>query len=229
MGGRATNADAAVVFSSSMAPYADGFAGPGAGGLRRRRLGQVDRLRPTTAGRCPGSTAVKAASLLAFERAVAARADASFFVTDKEVALFTRLAPECAGRVQTVGNGVDADYFSPDPARPNPYEPGEVPVVFTGAMDYWPNIDAVTWFVADVLPGCARAGRTLALRPSSAAARRRPSRRWPGEAVRVTGTVPDVRPLPAARGCGRGAAAAGARHPEQGAGGHGDGAAGGRW
>ena len=36
------------------------------------------------------------------------------------------------------------------PSRPtpraSPFAAGEPAVVFTGAMDYWPNIDAVTWF-----------------------------------------------------------------------------------
>ena len=33
-----------------------------------------------------------------------------------------------------------------------PFAAGEQAVVFTGAMDYWPNVDAVTWFVQDMLP-----------------------------------------------------------------------------
>ncbi|MDP2881155.1 MAG: TIGR03087 family PEP-CTERM/XrtA system glycosyltransferase [Azonexus sp.] len=131
--------------------------------------------------------------LLAYEREVAARSTRSFFVTEAEVKLFTRLAPECAVRVEPVCNGVDADYFAPDETRTSPYAADETPVVFTGAMDYMPNVDAVRWFVADMLPAL--------------------SKRWPqlrfcivgrsptpevlalaGETVTVTGTVPDVRP-----------------------------------
>ena len=33
-----------------------------------------------------------------------------------------------------------------------PFDQGEQALVFTGAMDYWPNIDGVSWFVADMLP-----------------------------------------------------------------------------
>ena len=36
---------------------------------------------------------------------------------------------------------------------PSPFAPGERPIVFTGAMDYWPNVDAVLWFAREVLPG----------------------------------------------------------------------------
>ena len=94
--------------------------------------------------------------LLAYERSIASSSTRSFFVTEAEVALFTRIAPECAIRVEAICNGVDADYFAPDPARANPYSAEEIPLVFTGAMDYLPNVDAVRWFVADMLPTPAR-------------------------------------------------------------------------
>jgi sugar transferase (PEP-CTERM/EpsH1 system associated) len=97
-----------------------------------------------------------------------------------------------------MSNGVDADYFSPDPARASPYacDPlhGEqIPVVFTGAMDYWPNIDAVIWFVSDILPALRRTWPQLRFyivghRPPSMV------QALASDAVVVTGTVPDVRP-----------------------------------
>jgi sugar transferase (PEP-CTERM/EpsH1 system associated) len=131
--------------------------------------------------------------LLAYERVVAARSEQAFFVTEKEADLFRGLAPESAPRVQALGNGVDADYFAPDPARVSPFDPAETPLVFTGAMDYWPNIDAVTWFVQAMLPELRTQWPALRLHivgrspPQSVNA-------LASEAVRVTGTVPDVRP-----------------------------------
>lgn len=136
--------------------------------------------------------------LLAFERVVAKRAKRAFFVTDNEVALFTSLAPESAGRVDAISNGVDAAFFAPDPALPVPFQteaPSQplIPLVFTGAMDYWPNIDAVTWFVADMLPALRQqwpgvrfyiVGRNPAPEVQALA----------GPNVVVTGTVADVRP-----------------------------------
>ncbi|MEO7129333.1 MAG: sugar transferase, partial [Rhodoferax sp.] len=52
--------------------------------------------------------------LLAYERAIAIRAQCSFFVTENETSLFRKMAPESATRVDVIGNGVDADYFSPN-------------------------------------------------------------------------------------------------------------------
>jgi polysaccharide biosynthesis protein PslH len=131
--------------------------------------------------------------LLAYEREVASRAQRSFFVTENEVALFNAAAPECAPRVQAIGNGVDSDFFAPDAARTTPFATDEIPVVFTGAMDYWPNIDAVTWFAQEIFP---------LLRAKHPGLRFYIVGRSPPASVQalasaevvVTGTVPDVRP-----------------------------------
>jgi sugar transferase (PEP-CTERM/EpsH1 system associated) len=132
--------------------------------------------------------------LLAFERAVAAHAHASVFVTDAEARLFCKLAPECARTVHYAQNGVDTDYFAPDPGRTSPFAPGEDALVFTGAMDYWPNIDAVTWFASEVMPEIVARRPSarfyiVGMQPSPAvlALGRNPS-------ITVTGLVPDTRP-----------------------------------
>jgi glycosyltransferase involved in cell wall biosynthesis len=68
-----------------------------------------------------------------------------------------------------------------------------MPIVFTGAMDYWPNIDGVTWFAQDMLPAVRarwpQARFYIVGRSPSAAVRA-----LAGPDVVVTGTVPDVRP-----------------------------------
>ncbi len=134
--------------------------------------------------------------LLAFERAVAVRASHSFFVTEAECELFRSAAPECAGRIEAMSNGVDAEFFSPDHALKSPYSEGEIPVVFTGAMDYWPNVDAAVWFAGEVLPRLRErhpavrfyiVGRSPAPAVQALAADG-------GHGVVVTGTVDDVRP-----------------------------------
>ncbi len=135
--------------------------------------------------------------LLTYDRAVAARADASVFVSPAEAALFQRLAPEAAPKIHAISNGVDFDQFTPDATNapsPDPFPPGSRRIVFTGAMDYWPNIDAVIWFAEAMLPAiqavlpqavfCIVGGN-----PSPAVVA---LARWPG--VIVTGRVPDIRP-----------------------------------
>lgn len=130
--------------------------------------------------------------LLAFEREVAARARQSFFVTPNETALFQSCAPEVADRVSAISNGVNAEYFSRQEDSVSPFADGEVPVVFTGAMDYWPNVDGVCWFVEQMLPELTQrcpglrfyiVGRNPTAQVKALA----------GPQVVVTGTVPDVR------------------------------------
>jgi len=197
--------DAIVIFSSVMAQYA--VAAPGAQNIPMLiDFVDVDSVKWTQYApqhRWPLSWLyrLEGRRLLAFERAMAQRAKHSFLVTDNEAALFRQLAPESAHRVSAVSNGVDADYFAPNPARGTPFGQAATPgtasppvtVVFSGAMDYWPNIDAVTWFVADVLPGLLQHWPALCFyivgrSPTPAVLA------LAGPAVVITGTVPDVRP-----------------------------------
>lgn len=132
--------------------------------------------------------------LLAWERRVAAAFDASLFVSAAEAADFRRLAPESAERVGYFHNGVDTEYFSPERAYANPYPAGAEALVFTGMMDYWPNIDAVIWFADTVLPTLRQQRPATVFvivggRPS-AEVRALGER----EGVLVTGRVDDVRP-----------------------------------
>jgi sugar transferase (PEP-CTERM/EpsH1 system associated) len=132
--------------------------------------------------------------LLRYERQVARDFDASLFVSSQEAALFAGMAPDSASKVGWFSNGVDSAYFSPHHDFASPYPEGGPVMVFTGAMDYWPNIDAVQWFAAEMLPAIRQ--RLPDARFCVVGAR--PSREvqalaaLPG--VTVTGTVPDVRP-----------------------------------
>ncbi|MFP4647897.1 MAG: TIGR03087 family PEP-CTERM/XrtA system glycosyltransferase [Halorhodospira sp.] len=136
----------------------------------------------------------EARRLLAYERRLAASSDVSLFVSAEEVAAFRRLAPESAGNVLTMSNGVDTDYFDPAAVGASPYAASERPVVLTGAMDYWPNVDAACWFAEEVLPqlrGMEPAVHFYVVgsrpAPAVAALASRPG-------VTVTGFVADIRP-----------------------------------
>jgi len=186
--------DAAVVFSSSMAQYVERRAGLAVlvdfVDVYSAKWSQYAGARPW-----PLSWLYRREGrrLLAYERSTAVRARRSFFVTDDEAALFRRLAPECSAGVESMGNGVDTAFFSRAAERVSPYPRGESALVFTGAMDYWPNIDAVRWFAAEIMPLLALARLQTRLyivgrNPPPAV------KSLAGPLVSVTGTVPDVRP-----------------------------------
>ncbi|WP_375392229.1 TIGR03087 family PEP-CTERM/XrtA system glycosyltransferase [uncultured Sphingomonas sp.] len=126
----------------------------------------------------------------AFERAVAARADASLFVTAAEAELFRRGGGE--GRIAVVENGIDAARFAPDAAFARVADAGPL-IVFTGQMDYLPNVNAVAWFAREVLPPVRRVrpDARFAIVGRAPTAAVRGLARLPG--VVVTGAVSDVR------------------------------------
>lgn len=132
--------------------------------------------------------------LLDFERHIALNYDATVLVNENEAALLQSLAPESAARITHANNGVDTDYFAPSKNFENPYQNDNPVLAFTGAMDYWPNVDAVEWFAYEVFR------RLYAKNPrvSFFIVGSRPDPRvkrlaeLPG--VFVTGSVPDIRP-----------------------------------
>jgi hypothetical protein len=142
-----------LVFSSAMAQYADPYRSA-------RRVVDFcdvdsDKWRQYADKKSfPMSWLYRyeARQLLRYERQVARDYDASLFVSAPEADLFRQLAPESTAKIGHFNNGVDTDYFSPEQEHANPYAPGERALVFTGAMDYWPNVDAVQWFAADIFP-----------------------------------------------------------------------------
>ncbi|MEZ5529323.1 MAG: TIGR03087 family PEP-CTERM/XrtA system glycosyltransferase [Porticoccaceae bacterium] len=132
--------------------------------------------------------------LLAFERQVAADSSGALFVSFAEADLFKVLAPEVAEKTGFYNNGVDVEYFSPAVPMENPYSDDERALVFTGAMDYWPNVDAVCWFAREAFPLLRMVDNRLRFyivgsNPSAAVLR---LGNIPG--VVVTGRVADVRP-----------------------------------
>ncbi|HET8611240.1 MAG TPA: TIGR03087 family PEP-CTERM/XrtA system glycosyltransferase [Sphingomonas sp.] len=130
----------------------------------------------------------EARRLFAAEREAARRASVSLFVSDAEAALFRRRTGLSEARVQTLENGIDLDHY-----RPAPWS-GEPLVVFTGQMDYPPNIEAVTGFARHAWP------RVRAAVPEArfAIVGRRPDPAVTAlhgrDGIEVTGEVADVRP-----------------------------------
>lgn len=87
----------------------------------------------------------EARTLLGFERRLASAVDMSVLVTPLEEQIFRDRIPGAA--CTTIRNGVDLELFHP---RANAPEPGHF--VFTGVMDYFPNVDGCVWFADAILP-----------------------------------------------------------------------------
>lgn len=131
------------------------------------------------------------AKLRRFERRIARRA-AVEVVCGPDDETFIRAEISRDVPVKVVTNGVDLDYFTPGAAAdPRGTDPT---VLFCGAMDYAPNVDALRWFFGEIHGNLKRSVanlRVLIVGKSPTAEVRAYAQR-PG--VTVTGSVPDVRP-----------------------------------
>ena len=137
----------------------------------------------------------EAEKLFAFERSIAAWADVSLFVSEAEAELFRSRARLANADIRAIQNGIDLDFYDPAAGFPalSAEERGKGPlIVFTGQMDYRPNVDAVTVFATETLP-LVRArvpdARFAIVGRNPAAA----VTRLASESVTVTGAVEDVR------------------------------------
>ena len=182
---RLPSVDTVYAFSSQMAAYVpDTFAG-------RFVMDFVDMDSAKFAAM--GFVGKQEAKrLLAWEIATANRADVSLFVSEPEAELFAEATGLTA---QTMGNGIDLAHFAPDAV---PALDTQQPlIVFTGQMDYAPNVEAVVSFAKGTLLKIQSAipDATLAIvgraPTATVKALARPS-------VIVTGEVPDTRPWLAA-------------------------------
>ncbi len=180
--------DAILVYSSGMAQYAEPFERT----WRVMQFGDLDSLKwAQYAERAPWPMskvyATESRRLLDYERHIALSFDHSIVCTTREKDDFQHLIR--GATVSCMANGVDLEYFR---SAGLPKEPGSI--VFTGVMDYPPNVDAVTWFCDHVFPRVRAAvpGARFTIcgsrpRPEVLALANRPG-------VVVTGRVPEVRP-----------------------------------
>ncbi len=132
--------------------------------------------------------------LFHYEKKIARDFNASLFVSDKEALLFREMVPEFAEKVYGISNGVDFNYFNPDIDYKPPYDAEKKVLVFTGAMDYWANCDAVIWFAREVFAKLQQKNNTLQfyIVGSNPSEQVLALSSQPG--VFVTGRVEDVRP-----------------------------------
>jgi sugar transferase (PEP-CTERM/EpsH1 system associated) len=197
----ATPMDLVYIYSTAMAPYVLPIDRPGL----VLDMQDIDSEKWTEYARHASPPmrwvwAREGRTLLAYERRAASACDITLLVSEPECRRLETLAPELAGRVHAVEQGVDLTYFVPGLNLPSPYASPAPRSVFTGNMDYWPNADAAIWFAQQVLPllrarDAASEFIVVGANPSPEV---RALAQLPG--VTVTGRVADVRPYVAHAG-----------------------------
>jgi len=138
--------------------------------------------------------ALEASRLSRFERYVARHFDYCLFSSKMEQSLFMSMTADV--RTDVIENGVDLDFF----AKPERFLARDLQlrrpyVVFTGAMDYYPNVDAVLWFAKEIFPLVRREVPDVNFYVVGNNPTRRVRRLADGsQGIFVTGYVEDVRP-----------------------------------
>jgi len=123
-----------------------------------------------------------------YERRICTASDHVLTVSSMDRERLAELAPRAVSSI--VINGVDTDYFSPREAVP-----GAPNLVFTGLMNWMPNVGGVIFFIKDILPLVRKAVpgvRFNVVGRDPVASLLRIAKEEPD--VTVTGGVPDIRP-----------------------------------
>ncbi len=137
--------------------------------------------------------ALESRRLAMYEKRIVDTFDAVTLVSEAESRLLSKRT-EKKQKIRPVPNGVDSVFFHPAPEGTDARAKEIFSLVFCGLMDYYPNVDAVTWFVNEVLPRIRNRFDKAEFRIVGA----RPSKQvldlesHPG--VKVLGRVDDVRP-----------------------------------
>lgn len=192
--------DAVLVFCSSMFPYVD-----------RREFNDtpvvVDLVdvdsekwhQMSLENRIPKNLIyrMEATRVRALEHRIADRAAAIILVSDSEAELF-RSKVQTQTPVLGVSNGVDTDYFHSSSFVPNESsvettELQSTRLVFTGVLDYPPNVEGMVWFCNSILP---KLRERIAIQLDIVGRRPNQTVKDLGklDEVNLIGEVPDVRP-----------------------------------
>lgn len=126
--------------------------------------------------------------LVYYERRLCRQADAVLAVSEADKAALQRLTPDKT--ITVVSNGIHVHEYQMAPPSPT-LTPT---LVFTGKMDYRPNLDAVLWFGRKVLPLIQAQEphvrfQIVGMNPHARLAELRAN-----PAVEITGAVPDAQP-----------------------------------
>lgn len=165
----------------------------------QRMIAQVDAGMPR---RLPAAvySRIQAARIYALERDICQAADDVIAVSQEDADL---LQPLRGKPLPIVPSGIFTDeYDYPDdyenseiPFDPKTYEVGQATLLFTGKMDYRPNVDAVLWFAESIFPQIRARQRNahfvvVGQQPSTEV---QALQKQTG--ITITGKVPDVKPF----------------------------------
>ncbi len=90
---------------------------------------------------------IQARRIARFEAYICALADAVIAVSDEDADALRAWRPD--RKIYIVPNGIHTDEYIKHPQKLNL---GDQVLVFTGKMDYRPNVDAMLWFTSDIFP-----------------------------------------------------------------------------
>lgn len=130
-----------------------------------------------------------------YERQLLQRCDAVIAVSDEDRHTLHKLWPKAT--IQVVPNGVDTNHFHRQALRQERagwFSLGRPTLVFSGTLDFRPNIDALMWFAYEVLPHIRKTISSIQLlvvgkRPAPVV-----QQLATDEAIHIVGSVPDTRP-----------------------------------
>jgi len=128
--------------------------------------------------------------LAKYEQELAESFNYSIVVSREESRLLQQRSTGCP--IMVISNGVDLEYFRP-PTRRGADISSPV-IIFTGAMNYFPNVDAVQFFALDIFPLVRRVFPEAVFCIVGRSPNRHVRQLAKLPNVTVTGAVPDVRP-----------------------------------
>lgn len=133
--------------------------------------------------------------LQAYEQRIAETVNASLFVSEQEAEVFRATFPnKTSANIDFFNNGVDSDFFDPTKHTSTPAISQKRYIVFTGAMDYWANVDAVCWFCSHIWPLLSKRHPGLEFFIVGSGPTPAVTELAQYSGVKVTGRVEDVRP-----------------------------------
>lgn len=122
-----------------------------------------------------------------YERVISPKFDAVTCTSDIDAAVFQQHCPE--GVIKVIPNGVDVTHYSPD------FTSEELAhLIYIGSMDWYPNEDAVSFFVEEVLPQIQKSVPDAKFSIVGGNPSARVQKLGDREGVVVTGRVPEIKP-----------------------------------